>query len=227
MTTHTKPATGANAPIEVQARDKIAAAVVALFAFEKKASETIKAQREAAWNDVHTLIKSAGKLTDEEINHVGAAFGVALAKAGFKKESIYTKKSELRRMLEHSDVIPDDCTGWKAALRAITEATVDSLELLRRDVQTSLDAIAKAEEGINKMVAGYADQNGMTYEEATAKVQAAMVTYAASQNSNVGPINKAAETLRNFKPSSVTAAVQPTTKSTQPADKPANVAIAA
>lgn len=216
MTTHTKP-------VEVQARDQIALAVVALFAFEKKAAETIRTQREAAWNDVHTLIKAAGKLTDEEINHVAATFGVALAKAGFKKESIYTKKSELRRMLEHSDLIPDACTGWKAALRAITEATVDALELLRRDVQSSLDAIAKAEDGINKMVAGYADQNGMTYEEATAKVQAAMVTYAASLNSNVGPINKAAETLRNFKPSSVTAAVQPTAKSTQPADKPANV----
>ena len=186
--------------IEVSAKQQIAQAAASLITFERAASTSIKEQRAEAWGSVLNLIKTAGRMPDEDINAVASEFGVTLAKAGFKKESVYTKKSELRRMLENSDKIPDDCKGWKAALRAIKEHDTPALELLREDVQASLDAINNHNEAINKAVAGYADMNGLSVEDALTELQNAMVAFEAAKQANVGPVNNVAEVLRGFKP---------------------------
>ena len=193
--------------IEVSARHQLAQAAASLLTFERAASASIKEQRAEAWNNVLGLIKTAGKLPDEDINSVASEFGVTLAKAGFKKESIYTKKSELRRMLENSDKIPDGCTGWKAALRAIKEHDTPALELLREEVQSALDAINNQQEVINKAVAGYADMNGLSVEDALTALQNAMVAFEAAKQADVRPINNVAEQLRDFKPGAAMRAV--------------------
>lgn len=192
--------------IEVSAKQQIAQAAASLISFERAASASIKEQRAEAWGNVLNLIKTAGKMLDEDINAVCAEFGVTLAKAGFKKESIYTKKSELRRMLENEEKIPDGCTGWKAALRAIKEFDTPALELLREDVQASLDAINNHNEAINKAVASYADMNGLSVEDALTELQNAMVAFEAAKQADVRPINNVAEQLRGFKPGAATMA---------------------
>lgn len=186
--------------IEVSAKQQIAQAAASLLTFERTASASIKEQRAEAWNNVLELIKTAGKMLDEDINAVTSEFGVTLAKAGFKKDSVYTKKSELRRMLENADKIPDGCTGWKAALRAIKEHDTPALELLREEVQSALDAINNQQEAINKAVAGYADMNGLSVEDALTEIQNAMVAFEAAKQADVRPINNVAEQLRDFKP---------------------------
>lgn len=186
--------------IEVSAKQQIAQAAASLLSFERAASASIKEQRAEAWGSVLNLIKTAGRMPDEDINAVCAEFGVTLAKAGFKKESIYTKKSELRRMLENEEKIPDTCTGWKAALRAIKEFDTPPLELLREEVQAALDAINNQQEAINKAVAGYADMNGLSIEDALTALQNAMVAHEAAKQADVRPINNVAEVLRDFKP---------------------------
>ena len=193
--------------IEVSAKLQIAQAAASLISFERAASTSIKEQRAEAWSGVLNLIKTAGKMPDEDINAVCAEFGVTLAKAGFKKESIYTKKSELRRMLENGDKIPDGCTGWKAALRAIKEYDTPPLELLREEVQTALDAINNQQEAINKAVAGYADMHGLSVEDALTELQNAMVAFEAAKQADVRPINNVAEQLRDFKPGAAMMAV--------------------
>lgn len=193
--------------IEVSAKLQIAQAAASLLSFERAASTSIKEQRAEAWSGVLTLIKTAGRMSDEDINAVCAEFGVTLAKAGFKKESIYTKKSELRRMLENSDKIPDGCTGWKAALRAIKEYDTPPLELLREEVQSALDAINNQQEAINKAVAGYADMHGLSVEDALTALQNAMVAHEAAKQADVRPINNVAEQLRDFKPGAAMMAV--------------------
>lgn len=193
--------------IEVSARQQIAQAAASLITFERAASTSIKEQRAEAWSGVLTLIKTAGRMPDEDINAVCSEFGVTLAKAGFKKESIYTKKSELRRMLENGDKIPDGCTGWKAALRAIKEYDTPPLELLREEVQASLDAINNQNEAINKAVAGYADMNGLSIEDALTALQNAMIAHEAAKQADVRPINNVAEQLRDFKPGAAMMAV--------------------
>lgn len=193
--------------IEVSAKLQIAQAAASLITFERAASTSIKEQRAEAWSGVLTLIKTAGRMSDEDINAVCAEFGVTLAKAGFKKESIYTKKSELRRMLENGEKIPDDCKGWKAALRAIKEYDTPALELLREEVQAALDAINNQQEAINKAVAGYADMNGLSVEDALTALQNAMVAFEAAKQADVRPINNVAEQLRDFKPGAAMMAV--------------------
>ena len=208
MATKAKKAPAKEAPaIEVSARHQIAQAAASLITFERQAATSIKEQRAAAWDNVLNLIKTAGKMLDEDINAVASEFGVALAKAGFKKESIYTKKSELRRMLENSEKIPDGCNGWKAALRAIKEYDTPPLELLREEVQAALDAINAQQEAINKAVSGYADMNGMSVEDAITALQNAMVAHEQAKQADVRPINNAAEVLREFKPGAATMAV--------------------
>lgn len=187
-------------PIEVSAKQQIAQAAASLITFERAASTSIKEQRAEAWDNVLNLIKTAGNMADEDVNAVASEFGVALAKAGFKKESIYTKKSELRRMLENSEKIPDGCNGWKAALRAIKEYDTPALELLREEVQTALNAINAQNEAINKAVSGYADMNGMSVEDAITALQNAMVAHEQAKQADVHPINNAAEMLRGFNP---------------------------
>ena len=196
-----------NQPIEVSARHQLAHAAACLISFERAASTSIKEQRAEAWSNVLNLIKTAGRMPDEDINAVASEFGVTLAKAGFKKESVYTKKSELRRMLENSDKIPDGCTGWKAALRAIKEHDTPALELLREEVQSALDAINNQNEAINKAVAGYADMNGLSVEDALTALQNAMVAFEAAKQADVRPINNVAEQLRDFKPGAAMMAV--------------------
>ena len=196
-----------NQPIEVSARHQIAQAAASLISFERAASTSIKEQRAEAWGGVLNLIKTAGRMPDEDINAVASEFGVTLAKAGFKKESVYTKKSELRRMLENGAKIPDDCTGWKAALRAIKEHDTPALELLREEVQSALDAINNQNEAINKAVAGYADMNGLSVEDALTALQNAMVAFEAAKQADVRPINNVAEQLRDFKPGAAMMAV--------------------
>lgn len=193
--------------IEVTARHQIAQAAASLLSFERRASASIKEQRIEAWGNVLNLIKTAGKMADESINAIASEFGVSLAKAGFKKESIYTKKSELRRMLENSEKIPDECNGWKSALRAIKEFDTPPLELLREEVQAALDAINNQQEAINKAVSGYADMHGMSVEDAITALQNAMVTHEAAKQADVRPINNAAEVLRDFKPGAAVMAV--------------------
>lgn len=193
--------------IEVSAKHQLAQAAASLITFERAASTSIKEQRAEAWSNVLNLIKTAGRMLDEDINAVASEFGVTLAKAGFKKESVYTKKSELRRMLENSDKIPDGCTGWKAALRAIKEYDTPALELLREEVQASLDAINNQQEAINKAVAGYADMNGLSVEDALTALQNAMVAFEAAKQADVRPINNVAEQLRDFKPGAAMMAV--------------------
>ena len=191
---------------EVSAKQQLAQAAASLISFERAASTSIKEQRAEAWNNVLNLIKTAGKMLDEDINAVCLEFGVMLAQAGFKKESVYTKKSELRRMLENSNKIPDTCKGWKAALRAIKEHDTPALELLREEVQSALDAINNQQEAINKAVAGYADMNGLSIEDALTALQNAMVAHEAAKQADVRPINNVAEVLRGFKPGAATMA---------------------
>ena len=214
-----------NQPIEVSARHQIAQAAASLISFERAASTSIQEQRAEAWSGVLNLIKTAGRMPDEDINAVCAEFGVTLAKAGFKKESIYTKKSELRRMLENEEKIPDGCTGWKAALRAIKEFDTPALELLREDVQASLDAINNHNEAINKAVAGYADMNGLSVEDALTALQNAMVAHEAAKQADVGPVNNVAEVLRGFKPGAamMAAPAQAVTKAKAAAPKVAAI----
>ena len=193
--------------IEVSAKHQLAQAAASLLTFERAASASIKEQRAEAWGNVLELIKTAGRMPDEDINAVASEFGVTLAKAGFKKESIYTKKSELRRMLENGEKIPDTCTGWKAALRAIKEHDTPPLELLREEVQSALDAINNQQEAINKAVAGYADMHGLSVEDALTALQNAMVAFEAAKQADVRPINNVAEQLRDFKPGAAMMAV--------------------
>lgn len=208
---------------EVSAKQQIAQAAASLLTFERAASTSIKEQRAEAWGNVLTLIKTAGKMLDEDINAVASEFGVTLAKAGFKKESIYTKKSELRRMLENGEKIPDGCNGWKAALRAIKEYDTPPLELLREEVQAALDAINNQQEAINKAVAGYADMNGLSVEDAITALQNAMVAHEAAKQADVGPVNNAAEMLRDFKPGAATMAVPAATMAKAAAPKVAAI----
>ena len=74
--------------IEVSAKQQIAQAAASLITFERAASTSIKEQRAEAWSGVLNLIKTAGRMPDEDINAVASEFGVTLAKAGFKKESV-------------------------------------------------------------------------------------------------------------------------------------------
>jgi len=147
-----------NAPIEVQARDAIAARVVALFAFEKQTALNAKTGREEAFSDIMQAVNSAGTLTDEDISSVCSAFSVQATKSGMKKDTVTVRKSELRRIMEHKNLVTEDCKGWNAAIRAIREQTTDALVLVRDEADGLLKSIEKANESLNALISGYQDK---------------------------------------------------------------------
>ncbi len=146
-----------NQPIEVQAREQIAVAVVSLFNWEKQNAANAKISRESAFSDIITLCRAAIPLSDSDINQVCSTFGAEYLKAGGKPETIKVRKSELRRIMENLYLITDDVTGWNAAIKVIRNATTPRDELIRDDAEKLLLSIDKAHEALNNLIATYQD----------------------------------------------------------------------
>lgn len=146
-----------NAPIEVQAREQIAIAVVSLFNWEKQNAANAKISRESAFSDIITLCRAAIPLSDADINQVCSTFGAEYLKAGGKPNTIKVRKSELRRIMENLYLITDDVTGWNAAIKVIHNATTPRDELIRDDAEKLLLSIDKAHEALNTLIVTYQD----------------------------------------------------------------------
>lgn len=146
-----------NQPVEVQAREAISARAASCLVWEKQNAANTSAVRKSSFNHMMEAARAAGKLTDEEISAVCSSFAVKLAEGGIKKDTIKVRKSELRRILEHINLVPEDASGWNAAIKSIKSATMDSLEIARDEVEASLKAIQKAHESLNATVAQYQD----------------------------------------------------------------------
>lgn len=146
-----------NQPIEVQAREQIAVAVVSLFNWEKQNAANAKISRESAFSNIITLCRAAVPLLDSDINQVCSTFGAEYLKAGGKPDTIKVRKSELRRIMENLYLITDDVTGWNAAIKVIRNATTPRDELIRDDAEKLLLSIDKAHESLNTLIATYQD----------------------------------------------------------------------
>jgi len=187
-----------NQPVEVQARAEIAVRAASCLVWEKQNSANTSAVRKSSFNYMMEAARAAGKLTDEEISAVTSSFAVKLAEGGIKKDTVKVRKSELRRILEHINLVPEDSSGWNAAIKSIKQATMDSLEIARDDVEASLKAIQKAHESLNATVAQYQDllnENrpkntpAYTVEQAAQMIKDAIAAKNAS--ANVAPVNVA------------------------------------
>ncbi len=188
-----------NAPIEVQAREQIAIAVVSLFNWEKQNAANAKVSRESAFSDIITLCRAAIPLLDADINQVCSTFGAEYLKAGGKPETIKVRKSELRRIMENLYLITDDVKGWNAAIKVIRNATTPRDELIRDDAEKLLLSIDKANEALNTLIATYQDTlnderpsgtDAYTTEQVATMVRDAIAAKHAS--APVQPINVAA-----------------------------------
>lgn len=146
-----------NQPIEVQAREQIAIAVVSLFNWEKQNAASAKVSREAAFSDIITLCRAAIPLSDADINQVCSTFGAEYLKAGGKPDTIKVRKSELRRIMENLYLITGDVKGWNAAIKVIRNSTTPRDELIRDDAEKLLLSIDKAHEALNTLIATYQD----------------------------------------------------------------------
>lgn len=144
-------------PIEVQAREQIAVAVVSLFNWEKQNAANAKISRESAFSNIITLCRAAIPLSDVDINQVCSTFGAEYLKAGGKPDTIKVRKSELRRIMESLYLITDDVKGWNAAIKVIRNATTPRDELIRDEAEKLLLSIDKAHETLNTLIATYQD----------------------------------------------------------------------
>lgn len=187
-----------NQPVEVQARNEISVRAASCLVWEKQNASNTSAVRKSAFAHMMEAARAAGKLTDEEISNVCSSFAVKLAEGGIKKDTIKVRKSELRRILEHINLVPEDASGWNAAIKSIKNATMDSLELARDDVESSLKAIQKAHESLNATVAQYQDllneqrpkgTPAFTIEQAAQMIKDAIT--AKQQGADVSPVNVA------------------------------------
>ena len=186
-------------PVEVQARESIAVRAASCIVWEKKNASNTSAVRKSSFGYMMEAARAAGKLTDEEISAVTSSFAVKLAEGGIKKDTIKVRKSELRRILEHINLVPEDASGWNAAIKSIKNATMDSLELARDDVEQALRTIQKAHESLNATVAQYQDllneqrpkgTPAFTIEQAAQMIKDAIT--AKQQGADVSPVNVAA-----------------------------------
>lgn len=185
-------------PVEIQARDVIAVRAASCLVWEKQNAANTSAVRKSSFSYMMEAARASGSLTDEEISNVCSSFAVKLAEGGIKKDTIKVRKSELRRILEHINLVPEDASGWNAAIKSIKNATMDSLELARDDVESSLKAIQKAHESLNATVAQYQDllnENrpkgtpAYTIEQAAGMIKDAIA--AKNAQADVSPVNVA------------------------------------
>lgn len=186
-------------PVEIQARDVIAVRAASCLIWEKQNASNTSAVRKSSFGYMMESARAAGKLTDEEISVVCSSFAAKLVEGGIKKDTVKVRKSELRRILEHINLVPEDASGWNSAIKAIKSATMDSLELARDDVEASLKSIAKATEHLNTVVAQYQDllneqrpkgTPAFTVEDAAKMIKDAIA--AKNAQADVSPVNVAA-----------------------------------
>ena len=187
-----------NQPVEVQAREAIPIRAASCIVWEKQNAANTSAVRKSSFSYMMEAARAAGKLTDEEISAVTSSFAVKLSEGGIKKDTIKARKSELRRILEHINLVPEDSTGWNSAIKSIKNATMDSLELARDDVEQALRTIQKAHESLNATVAQYQDLLNENRPKGTAAYsieQAAQMIKdaiaAKNASANVSPVNVA------------------------------------
>lgn len=192
-----------NQPIEVQAREQIAIAVVSLFNWEKQNAANAKISRESAFSDIITLCRAAIPLSDADINQVCSTFGAEYLKAGGKPDTIKVRKSELRRIMENLYLITDDVTGWNAAIKVIRNATTPRDELIRDEAEKLLASIDKANESLNALISSYQDTlnderpaNTVAYTVEAVAVMVRDAITAKHASAPVQPVN-VASMLRN------------------------------
>ena len=185
-------------PVEVQAREEISIRAASCLVWEKQNASNTSAVRKSSFSYMMEAARAAGTLMDEEISAVCSSFAVKLVESGIKKDTVKVRKSELRRILEHINLVPEDASGWNAAIKSIKNATMDSLELARDDVESSLKTIQKAHESLNATVAQYQDLLNENRPKGTAAYsieQAAQMIKdaitAKNASANVSPINVA------------------------------------
>jgi len=187
-----------NQPVEVQAREAISIRAASCIVWEKQNAANTSAVRKSSFCYMMEAARAAGTLMDEEISTVCSSFAVKLVEGGIKKDTVKVRKSELRRILEHINLVPEDASGWNAAIKSIKNATMDSLELARDDVEQALRTIQKAHESLNATVAQYQDLLNENRPKGTAAYsieQAAQMIKdaiaAKNASANVSPINVA------------------------------------
>ena len=146
-----------NQPIEVQAREQIAIAVVSLFNWEKQNAASAQASRESAFSNIITLCRAAIPLADADINQVCSTFGAEYLKAGGKPDTIKVRKSELRRIMENLYLITDEVKGWNAAIKVIRNATTPRDERIRDEAEKLLQRLDDTNEELNNLIATYQD----------------------------------------------------------------------
>jgi len=92
-------------------------------------------------------------ITEGDLVNATNLLGVELATRKFKKESIYTRRSEFRRIWENIGLVDSETVSWKGALRDIRIATVpesvrlidsmadiaDKIELLQKQLAESYE----------------------------------------------------------------------------------------
>lgn len=145
------------ATTEEQARLEISTIAASLQLWERENKAHTDETRKASFADLMEAAKAAGKLMDEDINKVCSSFAAKMIAGGAKMSTTTSRKSELRRILENIQIVPPDASGWNSAIKSIKEATADPLELIRDKCESKLEAIDKAHEAINALVASYQD----------------------------------------------------------------------
>lgn len=149
----------ANQPIEVQAVQSLASLITEYFVGNKADAEQSKINRTNRFEDIRTTCVSIGVVNELDVITVQDAFMKAAKVAGLKAASIKVVKSEIGRIMSNIALVPEDCTSWKSALKAIREATTDSITLMVDEAEKLMESIRKSEETLSNLVMELADDN--------------------------------------------------------------------
>ena len=138
---------------------------VSVFLFDKEqAKATNEARKDNYLNLFNNFRQQANATPGDKANAVNL-LGVELAKHGFKKESIYTRRSEFLRVWDNISFVSEDCNSWAKALRQIREATTpESLILIDKMVKL-MESIEAAQ---TQLMEVYAEWQSLSIDPAEA-----------------------------------------------------------
>ncbi|MEB3214056.1 MAG: hypothetical protein VKL39_22095 [Leptolyngbyaceae bacterium] len=126
----------------------------AIFSWEKEAAKATNEQRKEYYGLLFDAMRENADISEGDMVNATNLLGVELTARKFKRESIYTRRSEFRRIWENIGLVDSETASWQGALKDIRNATVpESVRML--------DAMAALQEKIEAMQKQLAE----TYEQ--------------------------------------------------------------
>ena len=103
----------------------------AITQWEKENSRVTNEQRKEYYSMLFDAMREHSDISEGDLINATNLLGVELAAHKCKKEYIYTRRSEFRRIWENIGLVDSETSSWKGALNDIRNATVpESIRLI-------------------------------------------------------------------------------------------------